>query len=360
MSMGAGGRSFRLSGPEPNDGPIAVWLLATAAMIFVMALIGAITRLTESGLSIMEWAPISGILPPFSAAEWERVFAIYKTTPEYLEVNQGMTLEEFKSIYWWEYIHRLWGRLIGLVFLAGFLWFMIKGQVKPVLRPHLVAMFVLGGLQGLLGWIMVESGFAGRTDVSQYRLTAHLLAALAIYGYIFWIAVGLLRPQPRPSADPRWPALKGQLTVFIALIILTIASGGFVAGLDAGFIYNTFPKMEGAWVPADYGEISPFYLNIFENIAAVQFNHRLLALVTVVVALVIWAWGRRLSLSPEAHRGLDLVALAALVQAGLGVATLLYVVPIPLAVLHQAGAIVLLTAVLWAIRQLPNAESEPV
>jgi cytochrome c oxidase assembly protein subunit 15 len=359
MSTAAGGRPYSLSKPEPTDRHIAIWLLTTAGMIFVMALIGAITRLTESGLSIMEWAPISGVLPPFGTTEWERVFAIYKTTPEYLEVNRGMTLEEFKSIYWWEYVHRLWGRLIGVVFLAGFGWFLIKGQVRSELKPHFVAMFVLGALQGLLGWVMVESGFAGRTDVSQYRLTAHLLAALAIYGYIFWVAVGLLRPRPRPSADPRWPALKGQLAVFGALIVLTIASGGFVAGLDAGFIYNTFPKMEGAWIPADYGEISPFYVNLFENIAAVQFNHRALALITVIAALVIWIWGRRLSLAPEARGALDLIALIALAQAGLGVATLLYVVALPLAVLHQAGAIALLTAVLWAIRQLPNSTSEP-
>lgn len=347
--------AYSLSKPDPDDLAVAIWLLITATMIFVMALIGAITRLTESGLSIMEWAPVAGILPPFSATEWERVFALYRQIPEYSEFNQGMTLEEFKTIYWWEYVHRLWGRLIGVFFLGGYLWLYFKGKIRRELLPHLLAMFVLGGLQGVLGWIMVASGFAERTDVSQYRLVAHLLAALVIYAYVVWVAAGLLRPHPRPSADPRWRALKGRLAVFGILVLITIASGGFVAGLDAGYIYNTFPTMDGVWVPADYAEIEPFYLNLFENIATVQFNHRLLAILTLVLALLLWAWGRRLSLAPEATAALDIVACAAVIQVALGILTLLLVVPIWIAVLHQAGALALLTAVIWALRQLPSA-----
>jgi cytochrome c oxidase assembly protein subunit 15 len=352
--------AYTLAKPDPDDRAVAIWLLITAGMIFAMALIGAITRLTESGLSIMEWAPVAGILPPLSTAEWKRVFALYQQIPEFKVVNPGMTLEEFKTIYWWEYIHRLWGRLIGVFFLGGYLWLFLKGRIRRELWPHLLAMFVLGGLQGVLGWIMVASGFADRTDVSQYRLVAHLMAALVIYGYIVWVATGLLRPHPRPSADPRWRALKGQLTMFGILVLVTIASGGFVAGLDAGLIYNTFPTMDGAWVPLDYGELEPFYLNFFENIAAVQFNHRLLAIVTVVLALLLWAWGRWLSLAPEATAALDLVACFAVIQVALGIITLLMVVPLSVAVLHQAGAIALLTAVIWALRQLPRAADEVI
>ena len=350
--------AYTLAKPTPDDRAVAIWLLITAGMIFAMALIGAITRLTESGLSIMEWAPVAGILPPLSSAEWHRVFDLYQQIPEFKLVNPGMTLEEFKTIYWWEYIHRLWGRLIGVFFLAGYLWLFLKGRIRRELWPHLLAMFVLGGLQGVLGWVMVASGFADRTDVSQYRLVAHLMAALLIYSYIIWLAAALLRPYPRPSADPRWRALKGQLVMFGILVLVTIASGGFVAGLDAGLIYNTFPTMEGAWVPPDYGELEPYYLNFFENIAAVQFNHRLLALVTVILALLLWAWGRRLSLAPEAATALDLVACFAVIQVALGIITLIMVVPISVAVLHQAGAIALLTAVIWALRQLPRAADE--
>ena len=350
--------AYTLAKPTPDDRAVAIWLLITAGMIFAMALIGAITRLTESGLSIMEWAPVAGILPPLSSAEWHRVFDLYQQIPEFKLVNPGMTLEEFKTIYWWEYIHRLWGRLIGVFFLAGYLWLFLKGRIRRELWPHLLAMFVLGGLQGVLGWVMVASGFADRTDVSQYRLVAHLMAALLIYSYIIWLAAALLRPYPRPSADPRWRALKGQLVMFGILVLVTIASGGFVAGLDAGLIYNTFPTMEGAWVPPDYGELEPYYLNFFENIAAVQFNHRLLAIVTVILALLLWAWGRRLSLAPEATTALDLVACFAVIQVALGVITLIMVVPISVAVLHQAGAIALLTAVIWALRQLPRAADE--
>ena len=184
----------RSTGPA-DDRAIAIWLLVCCAMIFLMALVGAITRLTESGLSIMEWAPIRGTLPPLSQAEWERVFALYQEIPEFRHENPGMELDEFKTIFWWEYIHRLLGRLIGVVFLLPFLWFLFRRRIRPGLTPHLVAMFVLGGLQGGLGWFMVASGFADLTDVSHYRLTAHLALALLIYGYIFWIAAGAAAPQ---------------------------------------------------------------------------------------------------------------------------------------------------------------------
>jgi cytochrome c oxidase assembly protein subunit 15 len=339
---------------RPGDRAIAIWLFICCAMIFVMALIGAITRLTESGLSIMEWAPVTGVLPPLTEAEWGRVFALYQQIPEYREVNAGMTLAEFKAIFWWEYIHRLWGRLIGVVFLLPFLWFLLRRKIRSGLVPHLLAMFLLGGLQGLLGWVMVASGFAERSDVSQYRLTAHLLAALAIYGYIFWVASGLLQPPPAGCRDRRAGLLRGGLLALLALVVVTIASGGFVAGLNAGFIYNSFPLMDGVLVPRDYGALAPWPLNLFENVAAVQFNHRVLAMASLLTVLLLWSWSLLLDLGPRLRRALAWLLAIAFLQVLLGISTLLLVVPTSLAVLHQAGAITLMTACLWCLRQAPR------
>ncbi len=320
-------------------------------MIFAMAVIGAITRLTESGLSIMEWAPFSGALPPLSEAEWNRVFALYRQIPEYLEENAGMTLAEFKAIFWWEWIHRLWGRSIGVVFAVPFLWFLLRGRIGRRLAPHLGAMFVLGGLQGGLGWYMVASGFAERTDVSQYRLVAHLGLAVAIYAYVLWIAMRLLDPVSEPSRGLGPARLRACLIALAVLAGITMASGGFVAGLNAGLIYNTFPLMDGQLIPDDYAALQPLALNFFENVAAVQFNHRVLAVGTVLVALVLWIWSRRLGLAPGAQRALTSAFVMALAQLGLGIAALVLVVPVWLGALHQAGALVLLSLILWAIHR---------
>jgi len=338
-----------------NDRAVAIWLLACCAMIFAMAVIGAITRLTESGLSIMEWAPLSGALPPLTTAEWERLFAIYQQIPEYRVDNAGMTLAEFKTIFWWEYVHRLWGRLIGVVFLLPFLWFLLRGRLRRGLAPHLALIFLLGGLQGALGWYMVASGFAERTDVSQYRLVAHLGAAVAIYAYILWVALGLLRPAPALSPDPRAGGLRAGLAALAVLVAVAMASGGFVAGLNAGMIYNTFPLMGGHLVPDDYGTLAPWPSNLFENVAAVQFNHRVLAVLCVAAASALWLRGRALALAPAARRVLDLVLLMALVQFALGVSALLLVVPVWLGALHQGGALVLLTLALVALHLLRPA-----
>ncbi|MCZ4282223.1 COX15/CtaA family protein [Kiloniella laminariae] len=332
-----------------QDRPIAIWLLVCCAMILIMAVIGAITRLTESGLSIMEWNPIGGALPPLSETEWQRLFTIYQQIPEYQQENAGMSLEEFKGIFWWEFIHRLWGRAIGVVFLVPFLWFWLRGQIRRALVPHLLCMFLLGGLQGALGWYMVASGFADRTDVSQYRLTAHLLAAFAIYAYLFWVALGLLFPQPGHKAAEASTRLYRPLALLPWLIVTTIASGGLVAGLNAGMIYNTFPLMEGQIIPPAYNDITPWYINLFENVAAVQFNHRLLAVTTVAMTLGIWLYAWRLPRSRPLNKALHLLVLAALVQLSLGISTLLLVVPITLGALHQAGGLLFLTASLYSL-----------
>ena len=317
-------------------------------MIFAMAVIGAITRLTESGLSIMEWAPISGILPPLSQAEWQRVFALYQQIPEYQELNQGMSLAAFKEIFWWEYIHRLWGRLIGLVFALPMLWFLITRRVAPELRLHLFAMLALGALQGGIGWYMVASGFVERTDVSQYRLVVHLLMALAIYVYVLWIAFGLLARPPREPASAG--GLRVALSAYLAFALLTIASGGFVAGTNAGLIYDSFPLMGGDFVPYDYYDAAhgSWLVNLFENPAAIQFHHRWLAVALLFAALGLWLWSRRAARLAATRAAFTLLLAAALIQLALGIATLLLAVPVSLGALHQAGAIVLLTAALWA------------
>lgn len=326
---------------------VATWLLVCCAMIFAMAVIGAITRLTESGLSIMEWDPITGAIPPLSHAEWQRLFALYQETGEYKSLPGGMTLGGFQQIFWWEWIHRLWGRTIGLVYLLPFLWFLWRGKVPAGFAGPLWIGFALGGLQGFMGWFMVESGFSARTDVSQYRLVMHLGLALLIYCYLLWIALSLLRgATPRPARAPR-----RSLPLFLALLVLTLAAGGFVAGTDAGLTYNTFPLMDGRLVPSGYAALSPWWLNWFETIAAVQFDHRLLATLTLLGALALaWRGWSRAGGTPLA-RDLTLVAAAAVLQYGLGVATLLEAVPVPLGALHQAGAILLLTATVNALHR---------
>jgi heme a synthase len=329
-------------GARTADRAIAIWLLVCCAMIFGMVLIGGITRLTESGLSITEWKPVEGVLPPLSDAEWQSEFERYQQIPEYQEINRGMTLAEFKGIYWWEYIHRLWGRLIGVVFAVPLVVFLVRGQVRRSLLPHLIAMFVLGGLQGALGWYMVQSGLSERTDVSQYRLAAHFLAALAIYSYIFWVALTLLRPPSAPASAAA--PLRAHLFLIATVLLLTLTFGAFVAGLNGGLIYNSFPLMGGQLVP---GEAFDSAASLFEDAVTAQFIHRWLAVTVVALALALWL--RRGSASATAQWPIDLLAVTALLQAGLGIATLLLGVPIPLAAAHQAGAVVLWTLALWSL-----------
>ena len=335
---------------DRGDRGVGLWLLFTAFMVFAMAVIGAITRLTESGLSIMEWAPVTGILPPLGQAEWERLFELYKTIPEYQFVNQGMELSEFKEIFWWEWVHRLWGRLIGVVYALPLAYFALRGRIDRERLPHLLFLLFLGGLQGAIGWYMVASGFAERDDVSQYRLALHLGMALFIYAYTLWLAFGYLRPLPEPSFEGQ--RLKILLLLFALLIAVTLLSGALVAGLNAGFFYNSFPLMGDRLAPPEYAELEPFFLNFFENLAAVQFNHRLLASVTLLGALGLFLASRPADIAPAARAGFTLLGLAAILQFGLGVATLLLVVPVWLGALHQAGALLLLTATVWTLYNL--------
>jgi cytochrome c oxidase assembly protein subunit 15 len=346
-------------------------------MIFAMVVIGGITRLTWSGLSITEWQPVMGAIPPLSAADWHTEFAKYQQTSQYRLLNTGMSLADFKTIFLWEYVHRLWGRLIGFVYLLPFLYFLIRGRIPRRLTWPLAGIFALGFAQGALGWWMVKSGLADRIEVSQYRLTAHLALALVIYAATLWTALGLLTPTPtlprlrgRESAsasapDALLPPLAGEgwdggwlrrgAEIVLCLVSVTIVAGGFVAGLNAGLTYNTFPLMDGQFVPAGYAQLSPFIRNWFENVAAVQFDHRLLAETTVASVVVLWLMGRRAVLPRPARIALNALLAVALLQLSLGISTLLLVVPIPLAAAHQTGALLLLTAAIVFRHRLRTA-----
>jgi len=319
-----------------------------------MVVLGGVTRLTGSGLSMVDWEPIMGVLPPLSDAEWQETFARYQQYPEYRLKNTHLDVEGFKGIFWLEYFHRLLGRGIGVLFGLPFLYFLLRGQIDRPLAPRLLFLFVLGGLQGLMGWYMVQSGMVDDPHVSQYRLTAHLLLAILIYAYMFWLALDLIRGRSRVKVRSAWSRRALALT---GLVLLTIASGGFVAGLKAGFTYNTFPMMNGQWIPDGILLMEPVWRNFFENITTVQFNHRVLALLTAVLAVGFWAATRRRAAVRGVRFALDLLLAAVVLQISLGITTLLLVVPIPLAAAHQAGAVILLTAALNAAEQLRRPDA---
>lgn len=332
---------------------IAYWFLSICAAIFVMVVIGGVTRLTHSGLSMVEWEPIMGILPPLSEEAWMATFEKYKQFPEY-QMNLGMNLEGFKSIFWLEYIHRVWGRTIGMIFLIPFLYFLMKGSIKRTMLPKLAIMFLLGAMQGLLGWYMVKSGLADDPNVSQYRLTAHLLAAFIIYAYIFWAALDIFFPRPASSTGIAASSLQRFALAVTGLLTITIMSGGFVAGLKAGLAYNTFPLMEGSFIPENMFALEPWYLNFFENIAAVQFDHRLLAEISLIAIAILWFVATRHDLPHRTSQSFYLLLSIALIQVALGISTLLLVVPVWLGATHQAGALVLFTGALYVNHTLTH------
>lgn len=329
---------------EPNRRAVAYWLYCVAGLVALMILVGGITRLTDSGLSITSWKPIHGALPPLSDAEWMEEFEAYRQIPEYQRINKGMTLEEFKGIFWWEWIHRNLGRLIGLAFAIPFAVFWLRGQLERAWIPWLLGLFVLGGAQGGLGWFMVMSGLKDRVDVSQYRLAAHLTLAFVIYAALLWTAWAIAwRPAivAAGKAHTRW------VLTLIALIFAQIVLGGFVAGTDAGYTYNTWPLMDGAWLPPGLWAYTPWWLSPFESIVTIQWNHRIVAYAIVAMAAwVAWRINRDPALPTSLHAWAQILVAVTVAQVALGIATLLAVMPLWLAVLHQAGAIVLLTAAL--------------
>lgn len=364
-SSGRGRSTDRMSlgsAPSPARRAVAFWLFGVCAMILVMIGLGGATRLTGSGLSIMEWAPFRGALPPLSEAEWQRLFGLYQQIPQYGLVNEGFGIDGFKNIFWLEYLHRLWGRLIGFAFFLPLLWFwargvFARGQELRWLRPRLVGLLLLGAAQGGVGWFMVASGFAAdSTAVSPYRLVAHLMLALSLYAAILWTGLSVL--QPERSSDGTTRVARRMLVGTCVLVALTILAGGFVAGTHAGLSYNTFPLMDGHLVPTGYAQMKPFWRNLTENIAAVQFDHRLLATCTAILAASTVAVGLASGLA-----GAWLYALAAAVAAQytLGIATLLAVpglghLPAGLGTAHQSVAVVVLTASLAALHASRRAK----
>lgn len=331
----------RTAGPNAGERAIGLWLLVICTMVFAMVVLGGFTRLTESGLSITDWRPVTEWFPPMTDADWRRHFDGYRLSPEYLKINAGMTLAEFKNIFWLEYLHRLWGRLIGIAFAVPFVVFLIKGWIGRREWPRLAALFVLGGVQGGIGWWMVKSGLIDRPDVSQYRLAVHLITAFLILMLGLWFALDFLA-SPKTAV----PAGRRRLaTVVLAMVFVTAFSGALVAGLNAGLVYNTFPLMLGDVFPPEGFGLSPWYLNFFEDIPTVQFDHRVLAITTFTLVAVTW-FGFREAPAEVRMRG-HFLLLAACLQVGLGISTLLLMVPIPLAAAHQAGATVLLAAAVW-------------
>lgn len=334
-------------------------------MVLILVLIGGATRLTESGLSITEWKPVTGVVPPLDRQGWEAEFARYRLIPEYRQHNAGMTLTEFRVIYLWEYAHRLWARLVGLALALPMAYFLWRRELRGLLAWRITGLLLLTGLQGALGWYMVQSGLTERTDVSQYRLAAHLALALSLYALAVSTAAALLglgaaapaSEAPRPATARR---LRRRAAWFTGWVFLTIVSGVFVAGLDAGQAWNTFPLMGGRLVPPGYAALSPWYLNMFENVAAVQFHHRLLGTSVAVLAFFLWRASREVPLPMSTRLAFRALPVLALLQMALGVSTLLLGVPTALAVLHQLGAVLVLTAAVlaWTALQTTNGRHD--
>lgn len=319
-----------------QDKLVGAWLLLIAATVVLMILVGGATRLTDSGLSITEWRPISGAIPPLSHADWEHLFGLYQRTTEYQVQNRGMSLQEFQSIYWWEWGHRFLGRAIGVLFAAPFAIFWATGRLTGRFWPVLL-LFGLGGLQGAIGWWMVASGLEGRLDVSPIRLAVHLGLAFIILGYAVQLALQALGWPKPPSAlgGPRW-----LVPAFAGLLFLQILLGAVVAGTDAGKAYSDWPTIGGDLFPSTYAQLSPFIMNLVENHAATQFNHRLIGYAAALFALHIAGVGWRRGEGRAKSLALTLGAVA-LLQAVLGIVTILHAAPLDLSLAHQAGAVIL-------------------
>jgi cytochrome c oxidase assembly protein subunit 15 len=348
VAMTSSDTDMALAGPAPAQAaprglrPVRIWLGVLAIFVALMVIVGGATRLTDSGLSITEWKPVTGAIPPLSAAHWQAEFAKYQQIPEYQQVNRGMSLEEFKTIYWWEWGHRFLGRLVGVAFLVPFLVLIATGHIRRWMAPRLIGLFILGGLQGAIGWWMVTSGLTERTDVSQYRLAVHLTMACFIFAALIWTMLSLSE-----RAEPHAPArIRKTAWLVLALVFVQIALGALVAGLDAGLTYNTWPLMDGDFIPDGLLMLEPWWLNLTENITAVQFDHRMFAYLLTIVAFV-HAWQLR-----SAGLGGRAAALAGavLLQILIGIATLIHAVPLSLGILHQAGALLVLAVAVWNLQ----------
>ncbi len=320
---------------------VGYWLLLGCLMIYIMVIIGGITRLTGSGLSMVEWKVIGGSVPPISDADWQEKFELYKQFPQFEKVNYNMTVDDFKSIFWWEYIHRMWGRLIGIAFIVPFCIFLIKKWIPKKLLPKLLLILILGGFQGILGWIMVKSGLENQPWVSPYKLTAHLLLALFVFSYTFWTAIEVLVPERRQKNLFIYKAI----LVLISLISIQLFFGGLMSGLKAAVHYPTFPTMNGQWFPEQLFLLDSWWENLFENIAMVQFIHRNIGYLIFGVTIMLWIKTRN-----SKYRSINVLLGIVLLQVVLGITTLVLSkgeIPVLWGVLHQAGAVLVLTASLF-------------
>ncbi len=329
---------------------VGYWLLLGAFLVIAMVVIGGITRLTHSGLSIVAWKPISGIVPPLNLAEWNTEFNNYKTSPEYIKYNYHYSLEDFKSIFWWEFIHRFIGRVIGFIFLFPFLWFYFTKKLQDKkLRKHLIVIFLLGGLQGFIGWFMVKSGLVNRPSVSHYRLALHLSTALFLVAYILWTALPILSPISKKLNFH--PKLYNKLKIMLGLVSIQIVYGAFTAGLKAGYIYTTYPKMGPDWLPNTGIEAfqNSGFMAFFENPILVQFIHRWFAALVLYYFVRFYLSARKLELSSIQTRCNNALMLFLAVQITLGIFTLINAVPVTLGVLHQLGAVILLATLIVAL-----------
>ena len=332
---------------------VSIWLFVVAAMVFSMIIVGGLTRLQNAGLSMVNWRPLVGIIPPLSEAEWQEVFAKYREFPEYQQINsvKGMSLTEFKFIFFFEYSHRVLGRLIGSVFALPALFFWFKKAFPKSMTPKMVLLFILGGAQGVIGWWMVKSGLVDRPDVSHYRLTVHLGMAVALYIALLWIGISHWKGKGKSSHHKGAPFA----LILLGLVFLVLLSGGLVAGLNAGHMMNTFPLMNGEWIPRGLYRLDLGFWNLTENQIMLQFNHRYLALTTAGLIIWFWFWLKKQELTPLQKRASLFALLAVCLQVSLGITTLLTVVWVPVASMHQAGAVLLLSSLVWLNIELRNS-----
>ncbi len=329
-----------ITGQRESRRAIVAWLAVCCALVFAMVVVGGVTRLTHSGLSITEWQPIVGAMPPLSAADWDDAFAKYRQTPEFREVNHDMTMPAFKRIFWWEYFHRLLGRAIGVVFLVPYLWFLLRNRIPRGFAWPLAGIFVLGGLQGAVGWLMVKSGLVDDPRVSQFRLAAHLGLAFAIFAAMLWTALSLSFARAADRSQPTVQHVRRFAFAVTGLVFAMVLLGALVAGIRAGFAYNTFPLMNGYVVPPEILMLAPWWKNFFWNMATVQFDHRLVGWALAIIIPLLWWRLRAPSIPVRARRGGTVLLAMVAVQLALGIATLVNAVPLPLAALHQAGALI--------------------
>mgnify|MGYP001291460907 CR=1 FL=1 len=330
------------------------WLLTCCFMIFTMVFIGGLTRLTDSGLSIVEWNVFTGIIPPLSNNDWIDLFNKYKQFPEYKLINKNMLLNDFKFIFWMEYIHRIWGRLIFLIFLIPLIIFQKKKIIPLKFKKHLYIILLLILLQGFLGWYMVKSGLVNQPDVSHYRLSIHLIIAFIIYGYLVYLAISayeLIKKKRKKTTKSK--KLYFLISLIIFLILITIFSGGLVAGLDAGLVYSSFPLMGESFIPAEFWDINPKFLNFLKNPVTVQFDHRILGMTTGVLIFLIWIYSRIKNIDNNLKYKINILLLFIIFQISLGIATLQSYVAIPIALFHQSGALIIFTISIWILKSLP-------